>query len=508
VNGPEGAAARKSLNSLSNLGGAKMKAFECTGFWCLPGEDNAVAGTLHVSGDGDLRLSLIGSLGRETQGFATKTHKIIHGSVDKSPQGNALTLTGCVLTSTNFGTYYGAREEYRASRCFFGAQIEKVEDFSFRRAILNLSGLSEWARALSGLHREPTTLPMPKDEGKSISVATYRVSKRPSGQIPGGTVTLIMGVSSKSEPNSVSFHEEANLLLELETPKTAEEINRQYVYPLQNLMTFVADRAQILERFSVWRGANLSDWEQNPEIQVVGPRVQPDGEEDERKTVRGDEMLFNYADVDFSTFLAKWLKLADSYSESFNIFFGIQYGPPRYIDMTFLLVVQSLMLYFTRTSEGATMLADEERLFKELLSIVPADYAAWLVDHLGPTPYPPLTAVLRRLVERHGAILDPLISGRRDAFVGQSANTLRYIEQRKELDNAAASHGSDLYWLMQKLRLLIKASYLSELGIPNDKISDLFQRNGDIQHIADLERSREAPQAVPQQEAGNEDAAR
>ncbi len=308
-----------------------------------------------------------------------------------------------------------------------------------------------------------------------------------------------MGVSSKSEARSVSFHEEANLLLELEMPKTADEINGQYAYPLQNLMTFVADRAQILEQFSVWRGANVSDWEHNPEIQVVGPRVQPDVEEGERKAVRSDQMLFTYADVDFSTFLEKWLKLADSYSESFNIFFGIQYGPPRYIDMTFSLVVQSLMLYFTRTSEGATLLADEERCFKQLLPIIPADSATWLIDHLGATPCPPLTTVLRRLVERHGTILDPLISGRRDAFVGQAANTLRYIEQRKEVDYAAASHGSDLYWLMQKLRLLIKASYLSELGIPNEKISGLIQRNVYYQHMASLERSREAPQEAPQQ---------
>lgn len=471
-----------------------MKAFECTGYWCLPGEENAVAGTLHVSSDGDLRLSLIGSLGEGRDGLATKSHKIILGSVDKSPRGNEVTLTGCVLTGATLGSFHMAREEYRASRCFLGAHIEKLEDLSFRCALLNLTGLSEWAKPLSGLHRQPTGLPTSKDEGNTIPVATYRVPKRPSGQIPGGKVTLNMGVSSKSEAKSVSFHEEANLLLELDSPKTADEINGEYVYALQNLMTFVSDSPQLLERLSVWRDADLSDWEHNPEIQVVGPRVHPAVEEDERKAVRSDEMLFTYADVDFSTFLDKWLKLADAYSASFNIFFGIQYGPPRYLDMTFSLVVQSMMLYFTRTSEGVDLLAEEDRLFKELLLMVPPDHAVWLVDHLGATPYPPVSAVLLRLIERHGVILDPLISGRRDAFVGQAANTLRYIEQRKEVDDAAASRGSDLYWLMQKIRLLIKASYLSELGIPNETIAALFQRSVYYQHIVSLEQSREARQ--------------
>ena len=108
---------------------------------------------------------------------------------------------------------------------------------------------------------------------------------------------------------------------------TADEINGRYVYPLQNLMTFVADRPQVIERFSVWRDENIFDWSHNPEIEVVGPRVQPDEiEGEERKVVHSDEMLFTYADVDFATFLDKWLKLSDSYSESFTIFFGISTG--------------------------------------------------------------------------------------------------------------------------------------------------------------------------------------
>ena len=476
-----------------------MNAFECTGFWCLPGGGTPVAGTLHVSSDGDLRLSLIGALGAERQGFANKAHKIILGSVDKSPCGNDVTLTECILTRASLGTYHKTREDYLASRCFFGAHIEKPEDFSFCSALLRLSGLAEWAQALSGLHREPTSIPTSKDEGKSITVATYRVPNRPTGRITGGTVTLNMGVSSKSEARSVSFHEEANLLIELDSPMTADEINGRYVYPLQNLMTFVADRPQVLERLSVWRNGDVSDWEHNPEIQVVGPRVQPDEIEEERKVVRSDEMLFTYADVDFATFLDKWLKLSTSYSESFNIYFGMQYGPPRYIDMTFTLVVQSLMQYFTRTPDGMSLLAKEERLLKELLPIIPDHYATWLLEHIGTTPYPPLGTVLRPLVERHAPILDPLISGRRDAFVNEAANTLRFIEQRNEADDVAASHGSDLYWLMQKLRILIKASYLSELCIPIDNINRLFQRSVSYQHIARLETARVAEQQAPPQ---------
>ena len=46
-----------------------------------------------------------------------------------------MTLTGCVLTGMSQGSYHGDSEEYRASRSYFGAQIEKPEDFSFRAAL-------------------------------------------------------------------------------------------------------------------------------------------------------------------------------------------------------------------------------------------------------------------------------------------------------------------------------------------------------------------------------------
>ena len=78
--------------------------------------------------------------------------------------------------------------------------------------------------------------------------------------------------------------------------------------------------------------------------------------------------------------------------------------------------------------------------------------------------------------------------------MNQAVNTLRYIEQRMEVDDVAASHGSDLYWLMQKLRILIKAIYLSQLGISIDIAKNLFERNAYYLHIISLENSRVAQQ--------------
>ena len=242
---------------------------------------------------------------------------------------------------SSIGSFHGGREQYRAGRAYFGAQLTGDADFRFRSVLLKLGGLSEWAHTLSGLHRDRTHLPTLRNPGDTVPVATYRVPTPLSGRLLDGKVTLNFGVSSKSDGETFRFREQANLLIRLDTARTADEINARYVYPLQNLMTFAADRPQNAERVIVWRGEDLANWEQNPEIRVIGPRVQP--EDEKQKAVRSDEMLLTLADVEFTTFLQKWLRLAERYAEAFNIYFGVQYAQPAYLDLSYAAVAQSLV---------------------------------------------------------------------------------------------------------------------------------------------------------------------
>ncbi len=331
---------------------------------------------------------------------------------------------------------------------------------------------------------------MSLNAGDSFPIATYRVPTPTCARLLDGKVTLNFGVSSKSDVQTLRFREQANLMVEFDAARTADEINARYVYPLQNLMTFAADRPQNVESVSVWRGEDLANWEQNPEIRVIGPRLQPDDEK--RKHVRSDEMLLTLADVEFTTFLENWLRLTDRYAEAFNIYFGIQYGPPSYIDLTYSLVAQSVSLYYAKTSDGMEQRGDEERRLREILPTLTNHDAEWLIDHLGVRPYPPFQSVLQRLVERHGAVLDPILVNRRDAFVSQAAATLRYIDRRDAEEHGASSHGSELYWLMQKLRFLIKACILAELGFRTEQIGNFFHRNPYFQHVSKLAMARDS----------------
>ncbi len=106
-----------------------MQAFECRGLWTLPDLGTpGVPGMLHVSDDGEMRLALMGSLGPLKGLHEPKNHAIIIGSVD-GPFGNDVTLTDCYNTSSQFGSFAGVREEYRARRGFFGAPERAIRPY-------------------------------------------------------------------------------------------------------------------------------------------------------------------------------------------------------------------------------------------------------------------------------------------------------------------------------------------------------------------------------------------
>ena len=127
-----------------------MRAFECTGEWWLPGEQKeCAAGTLKVSESGNLRLWLFGSLG-PAETFKNKQYPVILGWVDKCPFGEVITLSGCTLGGFSGGLATKTRENYRAGRAYFGAHLERSEDFTFRSMSLGLAGLADWADDYSG----------------------------------------------------------------------------------------------------------------------------------------------------------------------------------------------------------------------------------------------------------------------------------------------------------------------------------------------------------------------
>jgi hypothetical protein len=287
------------------------------------------------------------------------------------------------------------------------------------------------------------------------------------------------------------------LVVTYDAPISEGEINQRFIYPLQNLMTFVCDRPQEVEEVSLWREDNLVQTGRNPEIRLIGARVFPEGGEESSGSVHPHQLLFTLADIEgeFAPFLGRWLSLTATYADAFNIFFGLQYGPPAFQDVVFLGIVQALCLYYTRRTDGVAHCMQEAERRAEILAKLPSADADWLRGHIWDRPYPPYRNVLAKLLSEHSETMNPLLRVGQPEFVIEVMNTLRYAIRRDPESSSAASQGGELYWMTQKLRILLKLSILRELGMSAVKAHSLYANNGVYQHLCQVTTSQRAAQS-------------
>jgi hypothetical protein len=460
-----------------------MEAQECGGLWWLPGSEERVAGILKISPSGSMKLSLLGRLGPDVAFRPEKRHPIILGSVSRSPKGNDITLTGSFLVGSTIGSFLHSREEYHVGRGYFGALLGAQSDFAFVAARLQLGGLAEWIHNLSGFERAFARF---AQVGQTVSLGSYTKREPATADVPGARVLAGFALGGHMSMTEHVFREEAEVKVLCQEPMTADEIIQRYVYALRNLMTFASDAPQPIERLSVYHREAPDD-----EILVLGELIQPEAREGKRPA-SWHEMLFTMKEVDFSDFLPKWLALTSRHSAVCNVFFGIMYGPPSFVDITFQSVTNAVQLYFAGIEEGGAQRAGDEARMKAIQASLPESDREWLVDRLGDSPKAPFRAALHTLVEKHGEGLDPLIGGRRGRFIDAVLGTHEYLLWRDPGYERASSYGADLYWLMQKLRFLLKACFLHEVGFSASDIRACFGRNALFQHIYQLQLADEA----------------
>ena len=172
-----------------------------------------------------------------------------------------------------------------------------------------------------------------------------------------------------------------------------------------------------------------------------------------------------------------------------------------FVDWKFVGVLQALQLYLARRDDGLAMRMRKAKRVQEVIANLPAADAEWIIDRVGLTPNVQLRDVLNRLVNEHSAILGPLLSSRYDRFISEIINTVDYVTRREPEARGIALQGARLYWMTEKLRILLSACFLRELGFSGDKVVALFRRNATYQHIgrwkpcASLPRRKASPEA-------------
>jgi hypothetical protein len=422
-----------------------MQAFECTGFWWLPeAPDQKVSGTLRFTEDAGLMLSLVGALGHGGPGSRDQTFPIVNGMVFDCVLGEEVILRNCGVKEMHYGSSGTTRGDYRATRAFFGGHCDTEKDLCFSDVRLEFSGLSEWASNLTGFSL-PEIVATPTGESKNF--VTRWASPTPhSGRLNGATISVEATGQLAMKLREYSTKEQVQIWIKSDEPASDDELNKKYVYPLQNFFTFATDHPNSVIRW------DLDD------LRVLSKRIFRD--DNVAAELTPHKMLFTLSDVAdrLVDLIGKWFEISERLRSVFNVYFAVLYKPDSFLDVKFHFVYQALELYDSSRKGSGPEESGNPTSDRELLE---------------------------RLLNENYQTIAPLFASSSGNAITELLRYRNFIMHRTPTSLADdPNFGRRLFWWTQRLMFLMKACFLTELGIPESLQLAWFRRNQMYQRIS------------------------
>jgi hypothetical protein len=311
--------------------------------------------------------------------------------------------------------------------------------------------MTSWADNFTGFAQSAVS----SADGPQDSFEIRWVSPEPiSGQIPGGHLTLGIEGNLAMGRRERSIREDVRCRIACERPQSEDELDRKYVYPLQNLMTLATDHPNALVAFIVRRPNSRDD------IRMLRSRTYHDAEA--AADLLRHQMLFSLRDIRERTIdlIGRWIEVSCRLSAVCDAYFAIQYKPDSFVDTKFFQVFQALEIY------------QRKRLNPEGQGVL--------------LPASSLQGLLTGLLQEHWATVGPLFGGNLAETVEEVMKYRNYVVHRDSDLGDSSDYGANLYWLTQKLIILMKACLLTELGLSSEERVKLFRQNQLYVHIRGL----------------------
>jgi hypothetical protein len=447
---------------------------ELKGQWWLPEKPgDKVTGTLRFNQEEGLILELIGTLDELKSGpvSARWDADIILGWPTK---GNPVTLYRCSQKAKTFNAPGMITQIIRADFMFWGSHFNGPDKLKFRSATVRFSHFDEWL-GISGF--EVSYIPSEKrtqieyrrpDPVELFTFEAYKARIQFTSTIPiGARHELKMNQAAflkiEAEDGPKDFLDWLELIRCLQDFLTLATLNPSY--PLS-----ISCRSDELDTGEAAKRST------DPVIVYYSLPFRPD------KTIKvlDREMLFTYDRMSrvSNSIFNKWIEKSEKLKPVFDYFFSTIYAQKLYLEHRFLNLVMALEFYHRRTRKAKYQTDDEfrsgtyPRLVEAIPKELPADFSsslesrmAWLNEY----------SLRKRIIDILASYKD-VVSSRIDdpkQFAKDVADSRNNIIHQDESVKEQYS-ASGLYSYCEKLRLILVACFLSEIGLPPDQIEAII----------------------------------
>lgn len=447
-------------------------------FWCPEDPDVRVGGTLNASFE-RVELSLFGALPAPHGGLSAlklaidptdRTVPVIHGAAG----GKRVSLFECWTADLRVGSH-GTSQRLRAGAAAVGTHLTELRSAKWD---ISFEGLDRWARLApphlrrSGdLRRMDVSLEPLKDVVARLEDAVVRVTFASNAKQEGCAITLCPSVSAA---------------VELQGPMRLAELMGAYVSPLQGLLALATGRAAAIDSLTIEPDPS----EPGRSCQVFFEAITPPS----RKShdLRPDEILFDLDDVRdrFTEHLQTWFANYKDLRLACDPFFSDTYAPAPYVETRFLMQCQAAeVLHRKRFASQVRDPREHQAIIDRVVQATPPAHQSWVAEALRSTNRKRLRACILELVA-HAPSAAQRIVGDLPTFAGRVVQVRNFYTHWSALPSGGRPDGAETLLLHHKLRFLVQAFLMRELGLHEALIEDALLRSRQAREIASLERNQ------------------
>ena len=442
--------------------------------------------------------------------------------------GTLVTLLGCVITNAaiQIGVGIGSPTKVVASRAIFGRHIADIDQLQIKSVAVELSSLSNWTGALpaqwehveeagvaAGFDvtiRKPATIPVPLPQQLFDFEIAFRLNVNPSDTTFtakwGAAVCLIAKQTLAFERINDHVWQGQNLIALLVGERLS--VRAVTIVPADQQPPPPVTREEIaaraFERYSTrapdaatadddWREADR-ELRQRRAMQTPTPLqyvYQQVGKHD-HTDVHPMRMLLPYGMIRdiFANITERWFARSEQAVLATNVFFGSQDFKSPAVNVRLLAVAQAAESY--HRSLGAGLYMDQaafDAAIQQVTNHIPAeiygDHRNSLINRLRYGNGHSLRRRLTSMFERLPVNVRLRIAGNVNQFVHRFVETRNYYTHYDHTAQANAFAPYDAFVATERMRVLVVASLLSDLGIPNADLLTVLERQADFRHWMD-----------------------
>jgi hypothetical protein len=209
----------------------------------------------------------------------------------------------------------------------------------------------------------------------------------------------------------------------------------------------------------------------------------------DHRHIRSAEMLLPYEVVkdQFAQIVKRWFARSEQATLAANVFFGSELLDSPNVNVKFLALMQAAESYHRSLRGGLYMdqqaydgaIAD---FVSHMPTVIGPDHAESLKNRLKYGNEHSLRKRLSDMLNRIPKDVQLRIAGDVPKFVSKAVDTRNYFTHYDHASQRNAFAGKDAYIAAERVRILLIASLLRDLGIKGGDLLGVLERNNEFQH--------------------------